>query len=308
LETPLTLPGPSPLDGRKAYVHWSDAEKAPTALVAHNIGAVSLANNHTMDHGPDGIVQTFESLREHSIAYFGAGRDAAEAEQPFEHRFTVAGETHDVAVFGAFEQRRKYVADYAFYAGDSRPGVGKLKLPEYAEHIARFKQEHPDVFVIVYPHWGLNYLWQSSKETRSAHALIEAGADLIVGHGAHMLSGIERHQGRWILYSLGNFVFNSEGRYETPERDYGLPGAHPYSFVAKLTFARQTGAVTTSLRLYPILSDNLATDYQPRFVDNGEFEVVQDLLAKHSPGQKEALWKLISGWDETGLYFELAVT
>ena len=301
LETPLTLPGPSPLDGNKTYVHWSDVEKAPASLAAHNVRAVSLANNHTMDHGPEGLAETLRSLREHGISYFGAGRDAREANQPFEHSFTLAGHTHRVAVFGAFELRRKYATDYAFYAGEDRPGVGKLKLPEYAEHIARFKQDHPDVFVIVFPHWGLNYLWRSSKQTRAAHALIEAGADLILGHGAHMLGEVERFKGRWIFYSVGNFVFNSDGNYD-------FPGAAPYSLTVQLTVATTATGTERRLRFYPIFSDNEASGYRPRFVDEGEFEAVRDLLAMHSPNQEGELSELAGGRDEAGLYLEVALT
>jgi UDP-N-acetylmuramoyl-tripeptide--D-alanyl-D-alanine ligase/cyanophycin synthetase/poly-gamma-glutamate synthesis protein (capsule biosynthesis protein) len=109
-----------------------------------------------------------------------------------------------------------------------------------------------------------------------------------------MLGALERHRERWIVYSLGNFVFNAQG-------SYSLPGAAPYSLVAKLAFASRRGQ---TLRLYPIFSDNEKTGYQPRFVDDAEFEAVLDLLQSHSPDGEGLTRQAARGRDETGLYLE----
>jgi len=87
LETPVTDLPSSPLTGKKVCVHHSDPVEAPRVLKEHNIGAVSLANNHTLDYGIMGLRQSLEALEEHDIQWFGAGTDEASAAEPlrFEH-------------------------------------------------------------------------------------------------------------------------------------------------------------------------------------------------------------------------------
>jgi poly-gamma-glutamate capsule biosynthesis protein CapA/YwtB (metallophosphatase superfamily) len=296
LETPLTDLERSALHGAKQYVHWSHVERAPAALREHNVHAVSLANNHTLDYGAEGLTQTLASLRRHGIEYFGGGKDSAEADRPFVHEFEVDGRKRKLLLAGAFEVRRKYLLDYRFYADENAPGVSKLRLPDAAQRIERLKRDEPDAFVVVFPHWGQNYMWRTPRQMKLAHALIDAGAGLIVGHGAHMLGEIEAYGGAWIAYSLGNFVFNSEG-------DYRSRGAPPFSLIATLSFSPESAA----LRLYPILSDNLATDYQPRFVDQTEFERVFALLVQRSPDGMRLRDSVGLGTDTFGHYLEIAL-
>jgi poly-gamma-glutamate capsule biosynthesis protein CapA/YwtB (metallophosphatase superfamily) len=301
LETPLTDLEHSPLHGKKEYVHWSDVEKAPRALLEHNLRVMSLANNHTLDYGHEGLRQTREALIRNGISFFGAGLDAEEADRPFTRALSIGGQSLNLAVFGAFEVRRKYLFDYSFYAEADAPGVSRLKAPDLPRRIEQLKRDDANAFVIVFPHWGYNYFWRTQKQTRLAHELIDAGADLIVGHGAHMLGEIERYGGAWIVYSLGNFVFNSEG-------DYARAGAHPYSLVARMTLSTASGGLSRSLRLYPILSDNTLTQYQPRFVTPAEFEAVMALLVEHSPEGERLRDQAITGRDDAGLYLELALS
>ena len=299
LETPLTSLRHSALQGSKQYVHWSDVEATPLALGDLHVHAVSLANNHTMDQGAAGLQETLQSLARHGIASFGAGMHEDDATRPFVHHAQLGGGTRRLAVFGAFEVRRRYLLEYGFYAGPGLPGVASLRSAAVGERIRELKQQDPDTYVVVFPHWGQNYLWRTPKQTRLARELVEAGADLIVGHGAHMLGEIERVGDAWTVYSLGNFVFNSEGSYA--EQD-----APPYSLIAVLTFAAGSTGAPPSLRLYPILSDNSATRYQPRFLSHEEFEHATAVLLEHSPDTAGLRKNLRTGQDEFGPFLAFA--
>ena len=110
--------------------------------------------------------------------------------------------------------------------------------------------------------------------------MARAGADLVIGHGAHSLQEVERVGQMWTVFGLGNFVFNSRGRF-------GLFGAPPFGLIAKMTVRRSGDSLTKTLRLYPIVVDNKATDFQPRFVDRKEFNDVVALLQQRSAGLSE---------------------
>ena len=83
LETPITDCKHSPFEGQKAYIHWTDKEKAPKALIDHNVSLVSLANNHTFDYGTEGYDQTLSILEEHNLPVIGCGNNILEASKPF---------------------------------------------------------------------------------------------------------------------------------------------------------------------------------------------------------------------------------
>jgi len=259
----------SPLAELREWLHRGDPERGPAALAREGVDAVSLANNHSMDYGAEGLRRTREALARHGIDAFGAGADAAEAGAPWVRRFASGGRELEVAVFGAFEYRRPYDRRYGFYAGPERPGVAFLTaLPE---RIRRYRAEHPRAFVVAFVHWGQNYAWRDGDQREGADALLGAGADLVIGHGAHLLQEFERRRGRWVLYGIGNFVFVTIGRYDRMD-------AHPYAAVARLSLRAAEEGLRSELRLYPIVVDNRVTRYRPRPVSDDELEHLLLLL------------------------------
>ncbi|MCC7135694.1 MAG: CapA family protein [Nitrosomonas sp.] len=296
LETPLTSQKHSPLEGSKKYIHWSDPIESPKVLQQHNIKAVSLANNHALDFGAEALPETLNSLKENEIEWFGAGATAADARRPYKKKIVFGDKIVPLVIIGAFEYRPIYKNQYNFYAKKSLAGVNRLGVKRISDQITQLKNKAPESFVIVYPHWGTNYKWQTSEQTRIARALTDAGADLIIGHGAHMLGGIERMGVTWTLYSLGNFVFNSHG-------GYGKHNAPPYSLIACLSLQAKAGVISSLLKLYPILTDNQRTAYQSRPVNEAEITEVAELLQHHSPSVPNEIFK----WkhDYFGYYFEL---
>ena len=276
LETPVTNIAVSPFAEEKQYVHWADIEKTPDSLRAHNIRVVGLANNHTFDYGREGFEQTLTVLKDKGFSYFGAGRDQASAARPFMSEFIIGKRRLRLAALSAFELNSVYRDKYQVYASKNAGGVNPLRAKRIARQIDAIKRADPSIFVIVYPHWGANYRWRSEGQAKIADTLIAAGADLIIGHGAHMLQEVEQRGGRWIVYSIGNFMFNSLGRYKKLN-------APPFGLVANLVVQEAGEGLAGTLKLHPIFTDNRRNGYQSRFISPAEFDEVRELLIHHSP-------------------------
>jgi hypothetical protein len=153
------------------------------------VDIVNLANNHVWDYGQVGVEDTIGYLDEAGIRHIGAGVTEKEAKKP--------------AILEVKGKRIGFLG-YFFMEGNVREDVSALK-------------QNADV-VIVNFHWGTersNY--PESYQVDLAHRAIDAGADLVIGHHPHVLQGIERYKGGFIVYSLGNFIFggNSCRQHDT---------------------------------------------------------------------------------------------
>ncbi len=300
LETPLTDLDKSPLSWKKRYIHWGDIDKAPTTLENYNVRFVSLANNHTMDYGLEGLTQTMLALQRSGIAWFGAGLDASQAAKPLRSSFMVGKHPFNLVVASGFDYEILYSFLYHTYANENHGGVNRWKGKDAVQQISRIRQSDSDAFIVAFPHWECNYRFKTREQMKLAHTLIEAGSDLVIGHGAHMLQEIEYYRGKWILYGLGNFVFNSPGRYQKV-------GLDPFSLAASLDVVDKEERLTLTLRLYPIFSDNRITKYQPRLVTREELNRVKSTLLKRSPDPEHLQKELMVGEDEIGLFLALDV-
>ncbi len=168
------------------------------------IDAVSLANNHSMNFGPEGMSDTLSLLRQAGIVPFGAEMNLVEARRPA--LFTVKGIT--LAFLGYDAISDTYLAD------EERAGSAPADPARIAEDIAAAR-EQADV-VIVYFHWGWEYTHHPSPWQQTlAHQAAEAGADLVIGSHPHWVQGLERYRGVPILYSLGNFIADQMWSIET---------------------------------------------------------------------------------------------
>lgn len=298
LETPVTDLPTSPLEGKKKYLHYADPEKTPRMLNKYGFNMVSLANNHAVDFGLPGLFQTIDILTGHGITAIGAGRDARDASAPGLIEPDSGSGRRPVAIFASFIWRKRYAEKYGFYAGDGIGGVSALSAPDIAGRIAALRADKPDCHVVAFPHWGKDYTPVTDDQREAGKALIDAGADLVIGHGAHIAQAIERHAGRWIVYGLGNFVFGSPGRFAAFD-------APPYGMIADLRLAA-TAAEQSTLRFYPVVTDNRLTGYQPRFVSAHEFTELVDYIAAQSdfPGDPRSVTQ--TGEDRFGHYLELS--
>src|SRR5699024_3264505 len=130
-------------------------------------------------------------------------------------------------------------------------------LPIFKEE----KEAYPDGKIIVIAHWGADFKTVNQKQKDYAHSLVSAGADLIIGHGAHMIQEIEKIGSSIVVYSIGNGVFNSDG-------EYNRRFVAPYSLIAQIVMTK----AGKELRMYPIYTNNLKTFWQPRFLQDKEFD------------------------------------
>jgi len=166
-----------------------------------------------MDYRAEGLLQTIALLEKKGIPFVGAGRNIKEARAPL-----------------ILERKGTRIAFLARYSGDQSgarasakgPGVAMMRvdpllppphvfpeeLEELTEDIAAAKKQAD--LVVLSCHWGVSFTSQVSIPPPAiGHAAIDAGADLIIGHHAHLLQGIEVYKGKAIFYSLSNFVLDS---------------------------------------------------------------------------------------------------
>ncbi len=181
-------------------------------LVDAGIDIVSLANTHTMDYGPSGLLQTMEALDRHGIRYFGAGRTIAEARAPVV--LDLKGTRIAFLGYHSYDQ-------FATAASEVTPGQAMVRVSAYLPPPHAYREEvsqmqndiraarkQADV-VIVSWHWGQSMTSQLAvHQPYLGHLAIDAGADAVLGHHAHELQGIEVYRGKPICYSLGNFVMD----------------------------------------------------------------------------------------------------
>ena len=299
LETVITDLPISVLAGEKSYIHFSDPEQTAIYLKKYNVNAVSLANNHSFDYGEEGLLQTLDVLDRNEIEWFGAGRNGSEASFPIFKTFEVGEKNFKLAIIGVFEYRESYDENYDFYASEEKAGVNSLDLDRIISQIRLIKTFDPEMFIVVYPHWGENYFWKSEKQTEIGHKLIDSGADLILGHGSHKIQEIEYYNEKWIVYSLGNFMFNSPGRFDDYEDS-------PHSFIVVFSIIEKDTESFKKLKLYPIFSDNKITNYQPRFLSQEEFEFTTSILLERENLVSDDL--LNFGTDDFGHYIELTIS
>jgi len=276
LETPLVGQGSSPLEGRKSHLHWTLPAQAAATLARHGVGAVSLANNHAMDFGEVGLQQTLAQLRASKIDAFGAGSNVHRAARPLVRFFGEGSRRVQLVVFGAYWYRQRYDRNYGFYARADKAGVWELRLEQLREQIRQLEKRTPHRWVVVFPHWGSNYQLRTAEQRALARSMIDAGADMVIGHGAHVFQRLERYRKRWIVYGLGNFVFLSQGRYD--EHDI-----HPTSMSAALRLSFSAiGVLQTELQLRFIASDNTQSGYRPTLLRGDDFQEAASTLARHS--------------------------
>lgn len=201
-EFPYTDRG-TPTEG-KAYTFRAQTESV-SYLEDMGVDIVSLANNHCYDFGEVGLLDTLTTLEEARMPYVGAGRNLEEAIRPV---YFVSGDIK-IAMVSATQIERLDNPDTRG-ATENSPGVFRCWNPEKLYEVVEKAKENSD-FVIVYIHWGTeNEAEPDWAQLEQAPKLAEAGADLIIGGHTHCLQGIQYYGDVPVLYSLGNFWFNSK--------------------------------------------------------------------------------------------------
>jgi len=165
------------------------------------IDIVTLANNHILDFGPEGITDSISALNEAGIKYVGAGEDLEEAKKL--EIVEVGGRK-----IGFLGTSRVYMAT-SWAAGENHPGVFSTYDPALPLEEIRKADELVD-YLVVYVHWGIERNTQPENYQRvMGQQYIDAGADIVIGSHPHVLQPLEYYAGKPIMYSMGNFVFGS---------------------------------------------------------------------------------------------------
>lgn len=176
----------------------------PDSLVgaqAAGMDVLTTANNHTLDFGPEALLETIENLKHYDLKTAGAGENEHAAFQPAQ----IQAKGRRIAVLAA----SRVIPTPDWRAEKQRPGLATTYDPSLLlEAITAAKQEND--LVVVSVHWGKELaLYPEDYQIDLAHQYIDAGADVVLGHHPHVLQGLEIYKGKVIAYSLGNFIFSS---------------------------------------------------------------------------------------------------
>lgn len=179
------------LPSQKEHFVFTFNKSICTTLADNNIRLINIGNNHILNFSKDGLSQTKTNLDEKNVNYFG---DTGE----------------NVTHLADINNYKIGFVNYNQFSSGS--------LARTLENIKNL-QNQSDI-IIVYTHWGIEYQTKSSKNIRDlGHQFIDSGADLVIGSHPHVIQEKEDYKGRWIYYSLGNFIFD---QYFSPETKKGL--------------------------------------------------------------------------------------
>ncbi len=209
LETSITRRGEHDPDKQ---IHYRVSPENAACLAAARVDVCTLANNHVLDWGPQGLLDTLDTLDRLRVRRCGAGRDLDEAIQPV---VLELGERGRIVVFSV-GCRDAGVPPW-WSAEQRAPGVfaladlGEESTRQLRHAIARWR--HPHTVIVLSIHWGANWGFtvQATHRRFAHHMIDDAGVDLVHGHSSHHVKGIEVHHGRPILYGCGDLLTDYEG-------------------------------------------------------------------------------------------------
>jgi poly-gamma-glutamate synthesis protein (capsule biosynthesis protein) len=169
-------------------------------LLKRHFDALALANNHSGDYGPVAFGEMLGLLERHNIGYFGGGRTLAAAHRPL----IVERKGLRIALLAYNEFfPRSFEADF------DKPGIAWSEDEQVRYDIGAARSVWHADLVIPVMHWG----WEhepvaSARQRQLARLMIDAGADAVVGGHPHVTQDVEQYQGKPIIYSLGNYLFD----------------------------------------------------------------------------------------------------
>ena len=183
----------------KRYIFRAEPEWLDT-LRQHGITHLNLANNHSIDQGREGLLDTRQNILAAGMVPIGAGANMAEASEP------VLLASHPRKVW-LVPSLRLALENYAYLT--DKPCVSQESMDSLFSRVHRLRQQDSTAVIIVSLHWGAEHkLEPVPRQRHDAHMLIKAGADLLVCHHTHTLQTIEDYSGHPIYYSVGNFIFD----------------------------------------------------------------------------------------------------
>jgi len=217
-------------------------------LTSSSVEAVNLANNHTYDYGESAFSDTKKTMEDNEILWF-EGTNYAITE--------IKGVK--VGMIGV----------------NALTYAGKTQFPKVIEKV---KSEGAELVIVSF-HWGEELATKPNETQISlAHSAVDKGADLVIGHHPHVLQGIEKYNGKYILYSLGNFCFG--GHKNPKDKD---------TMIFRQVFRFEDGQFISdydNAQVVPcsISSDKTRNNYQPMALTGKEFDRVKEKIIDLSSG------------------------
>lgn len=183
----------------KKYIFRGEPEWL-SALKRHGITHLNLANNHSIDQGRAGLVDTKKNIEAAGMVPVGVGDDMWQAAQPV----LLASSPRNVYLLTSLQMP---LENFSYLP--EKPSVSNEDMDSLIVRVRKLRQDEPQCFVIVSIHWGGEHtLKPSPQQRRQARQLIDAGADALICHHTHTLQTIEHYQSKPIYYSIGNFIFD----------------------------------------------------------------------------------------------------
>ena len=249
--TIVNLEGPLTTSEERADKQFSfKGDPSYTEILTNgSVEACNLANNHSKDYGIQGYEDTIANVEAAGIKTFGYER-------------TAIWETNGVKVG---------------LAGVYELAEGMDCQDDMTATIQSLKDAGADLVIVSF-HWGVekeNY--PDETQQTLAHAAIDQGADLVLGHHPHVLQGIEKYQGKYIVYSLGNFCFG--GNKNPSDKD---------TMIFQQTFTLENGEVVEddAINIIPcrISSEDDYNNYQPTPAEGEEAQRILGRIQEYSQG------------------------
>jgi poly-gamma-glutamate capsule biosynthesis protein CapA/YwtB (metallophosphatase superfamily) len=183
----------------KKYVFRANPEWLST-LKKHGITHLCMANNHSMDQGRNGLIDTKNNILRNKLIPLGFGENQNEACQAI----LICSSPRKVYLISSLQ----VPSENWTYLEDS-PCICEENIEELNHRIRALKQKNPESIVLVQLHWGMEHtLVPMTSQKQEAYSLIDAGADCIIGHHPHTVQSIEYYKEKPIFYSIGNFIFD----------------------------------------------------------------------------------------------------
>lgn len=161
-------------------------------LARHNVRLVNIGNNHILNFGREGLAETKQLLDAAGVGYFGEP-DLVEEERV--ERRVIGGVPFSFVSWSDWTPVGKHSAPNG--AGELNPTVEQISQEKAAGRV-----------VVVYTHWGEEYTPPSERVKHLARSFVDAGAEIVVGSHPHVIQEREQYKGKYIYYSLGNFIFD----------------------------------------------------------------------------------------------------
>lgn len=183
----------------KQYIFRSEPEWLDT-LRQHGITHLNLANNHSIDQGREGLLDTKRNIKEAGMVPIGAGASMQEAAGPV----LLASSPRKVWLVPSL---RLALENYSYLT--DKPCVSQEPMDSLMQRVFQLRKADSTAVIIVSLHWGGEHtLKPVPRQRMEAHQLILAGADALICHHTHTLQTIETFRGKPIYYSIGNFIFD----------------------------------------------------------------------------------------------------